>query len=110
MARLVWALALIGGLYPSAAPAHGPTLCFTVVYAGHHARPLTKLAEQLQAKLGVPVSYCPTVSSSAAMKAFTNNDVQLAFLGGFMGSRCVTKCRARRPSRKPPRTPLTGST
>ena len=85
MARLVWALALIGGLYPSAAPAHGPTLCFTVVYAGHHARPLTKLAEQLQAKLGVPVSYCPTVSSSAAMTTFINNDVQLAFLGGFMG-------------------------
>jgi phosphonate transport system substrate-binding protein len=85
MAGLLWVLALIGGLYASAAQAHGPTLCFTVVHASHHERPLTKLAEQLQAKLRVPVSYCPAISSSAAMMAFINNEVQLALLGGFMG-------------------------
>jgi phosphonate transport system substrate-binding protein len=88
MAGLFRALALIGGLFASAAQAHGPTLCFTVIPdddENRHAGPFTKLAEQLQAKLGVPVSYCPAISSSAAMKAFINNEVQLAFLGGFMG-------------------------
>src|SRR3954452_11532066 len=89
MAGLFRALALIGGLFASAAQAQDkPTFCFTVIPdddESRHAGPFTKMAEQLQAKLGVPVRYIPAISSSAAMKAFTNNEVQLAFLGGFMG-------------------------
>ena len=45
------------------------------------------MAEQLQAKLGVPVKFVPAITSSAAMKAFTSNEVQLGWFGGFMGVR-----------------------
>jgi phosphonate transport system substrate-binding protein len=45
----------------------------------------TRVAEYLQAKLGVPVKYLPVKSYPAAVTAFTNNQVQLAWFGGFTG-------------------------
>ena len=46
----------------------------------------TKVAEYLQGKLGVPtVKYLPVKSYPAAVTAFTNNQVQLAWFGGFTG-------------------------
>jgi phosphonate transport system substrate-binding protein len=45
----------------------------------------TRVAEYLQAKLGVPVQYLPVKSYPAAVTAFTNNQVQLAWFGGFTG-------------------------
>jgi phosphonate transport system substrate-binding protein len=45
----------------------------------------TKVADYLQQKLGVTVKYLPVKSYPAAVTAFTNNQVQLAWFGGFTG-------------------------
>ncbi|MEH3116112.1 MAG: putative selenate ABC transporter substrate-binding protein [Methylorubrum populi] len=44
-----------------------------------------KVARALEAKLGVPVRYIPVKSYPAAVTAFTNGQVQLAWFGGFTG-------------------------
>ena len=44
-----------------------------------------KVAAYLQGVLGVPVTYVPVKSYPAAVTAFTNNQVQLAWFGGFTG-------------------------
>ena len=49
------------------------------------AERFAKVADYLQAKLGVPVRYVPVKSYPAAVTAFTNNQVQLAWFGGFTG-------------------------
>ncbi len=43
------------------------------------------IAEYLQKKLGVPVKYVPVKSYAAAITAFRNNQVQLAWFGGLSG-------------------------
>src|SRR4029453_17163310 len=45
----------------------------------------TRVAEYLQSKLGFPVKYLPVKSYPAAVTAFTNGQVQLAWFGGFTG-------------------------
>lgn len=45
----------------------------------------TRVADYLQKQLGVPVKYLPVKSYPAAVTAFTNNQVQLAWFGGFTG-------------------------
>jgi phosphonate transport system substrate-binding protein len=45
----------------------------------------TRVAEHLQSKLGLPVKYLPVKSYPAAVTAFTNGQVQLAWFGGFTG-------------------------
>ena len=45
----------------------------------------TRIAEYLQGKLDVPVKYLPVKSYPAAVTAFTNGQVQLAWFGGFTG-------------------------
>jgi phosphonate transport system substrate-binding protein len=45
----------------------------------------TRVAEYLQGKLGIPVKYLPVKSYPAAVTAFTNGQVQLAWFGGFTG-------------------------
>ena len=44
-----------------------------------------KVAAYLEAELGVPVRYIPVKSYPAAVTAFTNGQVQLAWFGGFTG-------------------------
>ncbi len=44
-----------------------------------------KVAEYLEAQLGVDVRYIPVKSYSAAVTAFRNNQVQLAWFGGLSG-------------------------
>jgi phosphonate transport system substrate-binding protein len=44
-----------------------------------------KVASYLEARLGVPVRYIPVKSYPAAVTAFTNGQVQLAWFGGFTG-------------------------
>ena len=44
-----------------------------------------KVAAYLQAQLGIPVVYVPVKSYPAAVTAFTNDQVQLAWFGGFTG-------------------------
>jgi len=45
----------------------------------------TRVADYLKDKLGVPVKYLPVKSYPAAVTAFTNGQVQLAWFGGFTG-------------------------
>jgi phosphonate transport system substrate-binding protein len=45
----------------------------------------SKVADYLRQKLGVPVVYLPVKSYPAAVTAFANNQVQLAWFGGFTG-------------------------
>lgn len=44
-----------------------------------------KVATYLEGKLGVPVRYIPVKNYPAAVTAFTNGQVQLAWFGGFTG-------------------------
>ncbi|MDF1781779.1 MAG: putative selenate ABC transporter substrate-binding protein [Alcanivoracaceae bacterium] len=44
-----------------------------------------KVADYLTEKLGVPVEYVPVKSYPAAVTAFKNNEVQLAWFGGLTG-------------------------
>ena len=91
MALWSWTLALIGTLLASSAQAQAqdkPAFVFTAIPDQDESRLIerfTKVAEQLQAKLGVPVKYVPVKSYPAAVTAFTNNQVQLAWFGGFTG-------------------------
>jgi phosphonate transport system substrate-binding protein len=89
MALWSWTLALVGTLAASLALAQDrPAFVFTAIPDQDESRLVerfTKVAEQLQAKLGVPVKYIPVKSYPAAVTAFTNNQVQLAWFGGFTG-------------------------
>lgn len=46
-----------------------------------------KVADYLTKKLGIPVKYVPVKSYAAAITAFRNNQVQLAWFGGLSGVR-----------------------
>ena len=46
-----------------------------------------KVSEYLQDELGIPVRYVPVKSYAAAVMAFRNNQVQLAWFGGLSGVR-----------------------
>ena len=90
MALWSWTLALIGALAASLAQAQDrPAFVFTAIPDQDESRLVerfTKVAEQLQAKLAVPVKYIPVKSYPAAVTAFTNNQVQLAWFGGFIAN------------------------
>ena len=65
-----------------------PTFVFTAIPDQDQTRLVerfTRVAEYLQGKLGVPVRYVPVKSYPAAVTAFTNNEVQLAWFGGVTG-------------------------
>jgi len=65
-----------------------PAFVFTAIPDSDETRLVerfTHVAEYLQSKLGVPVKYLPVKSYPAAVTAFTNNQVQLAWFGGFTG-------------------------
>src|SRR5215211_2670604 len=89
MALWSWTLALVGTLVTGMAQAQDkPAFVFTAIPDQDESRLIerfTKVAEQLQIKLGVPVKYIPVKSYPAAVTAFTNNQVQLAWFGGFTG-------------------------
>ena len=93
-AALTLGLALAAG--GSAFAQDKPTFVFTAIPAQDETRLVerfTRVAEYLQKKLGVPVKYLPVKSYPAAVTAFTNNQVQLAWFGGFTG----VQARARVP-------------
>jgi len=86
------AFALTLGLVLSAGSAafaqNKPTFVFTAIPAQDETRLVerfTRVADYLQKKLGIPVKYLPVKSYPAAVTAFTNNQVQLAWFGGFTG-------------------------
>lgn len=91
MKRVTLALASALGmsLWSSAAlPQDKPAFVFTAIPDQDETRLVerfTRVAEYLQDKLGVPVKYLPVKNYPAAVTAFTNGQVQLAWFGGFTG-------------------------
>jgi len=87
---LAVAAALFGGLFTAAAPVQSETLVFTAIPDQDESRLRTrfgKVATYLQKKLGVDVKYVPVKSYAAAVTAFRNDQVQLAWFGGLSGVR-----------------------
>jgi phosphonate transport system substrate-binding protein len=81
------ALSAVVGLAASA-EAQTKTFVFTAIPDQDETRLVerfTKVADYLQQKLGVTVKYLPVKSYPAAVTAFTNTQVQLAWFGGFTG-------------------------
>ena len=78
----------VGVFAGAVAAADQPTFVFTAIPDQDQTRLVerfTRVADYLQAKLGVPVRYVPVKSYPAAVTAFTNNEVQLAWFGGVTG-------------------------
>ncbi len=72
----------------SNASAAAPTFVFTAIPDQDETRLVerfSRFAQYLEGKLGLPVKYVPVKTYPAAVTAFTNNDVQLAWFGGFTG-------------------------
>ncbi len=88
---------VLGALAVLAAPAQAqekpaakalPPLVFTGIPDQDESRLVErfgKVAAYLETRLGVPVRYIPVKSYPAAVTAFTNGQVQLAWFGGFTG-------------------------
>src|SRR5215207_9643251 len=88
MKWIVTALALMASLSGGALARDKPAFVFTAIPDQDETRLVerfTKVADYLQQKLGVTVKYLPVKSYPAAVTAFTNNQVQLAWFGGFTG-------------------------
>ncbi len=67
-------------------------LVFTAIPDQDETRLLERFsvyAKYFESKLGVPVRYLPVKSYPAAVTAFTNNQVQFAWFGGFTGVQAV---------------------
>jgi phosphonate transport system substrate-binding protein len=65
-----------------------PSFVFTAIPDQDETRlveKFTSVAHYLEGKLGLPVKYVPVKSYPAAVTAFINNSVQLAWFGGFTG-------------------------
>jgi phosphonate transport system substrate-binding protein len=89
MNRIVvcFALAVLLWSDPSSAQTK-PAFVFTAIPDQDETRLVerfTQVAVHLQSRLGVPVKYLPVKSYPAAVTAFTNGQVQLAWFGGFTG-------------------------
>jgi len=70
------------------AVAQTPTFVFTAIPDQDETRLVEKfsrVAKYLEGKLGLPVKYVPVKSYPGTVTAFINNDVQLAWFGGFTG-------------------------
>ena len=86
--KLLHAATLVTILASASATAQSPTFVFTAIPDQDETRLVerfTRFAKYLEAKLGVPVKYVPMKTYPAAVTAFINNDVQLAWFGGFTG-------------------------
>lgn len=76
----------------TAATAQQSNLVFTAIPDQDETRLVEKFtayAKYFEAKLGVPVKYLPVKSYPAAVTAFTNNQVQFGWFGGFTGVQAV---------------------
>ena len=86
---MIGLLAALPATMPRFAAAQGsPQLAFTAIPDQDESRLVERfgrVAIYLQQALGVPVAYVPVKSYPAAVTAFTNNQVQLAWFGGFTG-------------------------
>jgi phosphonate transport system substrate-binding protein len=84
------AAALVGGLVTGTPSVQAQTLVFTAIpdqdESALRAR-FGQIATYLQKQLGVNVKYVPVKSYAAAVTAFRNDQVQLAWFGGLSGVR-----------------------
>src|SRR5262245_2967467 len=89
MKRIVMAIAAATLLWSDAAYTQDkPAFVFTAIPDQDETRLVerfTRVADYLQSKLGVSVKYLPVKSYPAAVTAFANSQVQLAWFGGFTG-------------------------
>src|SRR5713226_8075467 len=89
MKRAMTAWVLATSVWSGAALAHDRTAFGSTAIPDQDETRLverfTRVAEYLQSKLGVPVKYLPVKSYPAAVTAFTNGQVQVAWFGGFTG-------------------------
>src|ERR1700757_4464406 len=86
--KLIRAAALVMILVSSSASAESPTFVFTAIPDQDETRLVerfSRFAKYLEVRLGVPVKYVPVKTYPAAVTAFINNDVQLAWFGGYTG-------------------------
>jgi len=85
-----WVLGVVaaGLMAGPAAAAETPPFVFTGIPDQDESRLVErfgKVANYLEQTLGVPVRYIPVKNYPAAVTAFTNGQVQLAWFGGFTG-------------------------
>jgi phosphonate transport system substrate-binding protein len=89
MKRTVMAITAVMLLWSDAAFTQDkPAFVFTAIPDQDETRLVerfTRVADYLQSKLGVSVKYLPVKSYPAAVTAFANSQVQLAWFGGFTG-------------------------
>lgn len=86
--RLLLAAGLSVPAMARAAAQAGPVLAFTAIPDQDESRLVERfgrVASYLQDRLGVAARYVPVKSYPAAVTAFTNDQVQLAWFGGFTG-------------------------
>src|SRR5215469_6327882 len=86
--RLLHAAALVTMLVSAAANAQSNTFVFTAIPDQDETRLIerfSRFAGYLEGKLGVPVKYVPVKTYPAAVTAFKNGEVQLAWFGGYSG-------------------------
>ena len=86
--KLLHAAAAVTLLVSTAATAQAPTFVFTAIPDQDETRLVerfSRFARYLETKLSVPVKYVPVKTYPAAVTAFVNNDVQLAWFGGYTG-------------------------
>src|SRR6516162_5274798 len=85
---LLKATVLFSAILANSAFAQAPSFVFTAIPDQDETRLVerfSRFAKYLEGKLGVAVKYVPVKTYPAAVTAFTNNDVQLAWFGGFTG-------------------------
>jgi len=86
--KLLRTAALVATFISATAGAQPPTFVFTAIPDQDETRLVerfSRFARYLETKLSVPVKYVPVKTYPAAVTAFINNDVQLAWFGGFTG-------------------------
>jgi phosphonate transport system substrate-binding protein len=86
--KLLHTAALVATFVSASATAQSPAFVFTAIPDQDETRLVerfSRFAKYLEAKLSVPVKYVPVKTYPAAVTAFINNDVQLAWFGGFTG-------------------------
>jgi phosphonate transport system substrate-binding protein len=86
--KFIHAFALVAILVSATAAGQSPTFVFTAIPDQDETRLVerfSRFAKYLQAQLGVPVKYVPVKTYPAAVTAFINNEVQLAWFGGYTG-------------------------
>ncbi|HYS48204.1 MAG TPA: putative selenate ABC transporter substrate-binding protein [Xanthobacteraceae bacterium] len=88
MRRIVLAAAVVLASSAAALGQAKPAFVFTAIPDQDETRlveKFTRVAQYLESRLGVPVKYVPVKSYPAAVTAFINDQVQLAWFGGFTG-------------------------